>query len=101
GVYEHPRYHADAVRAAEVIGPGREEQVEDLDQAAAFDPVEQPQVELTAGGGPVHPGTLLGPDHDGGRLPPVFPQVAEGHAEPQGPRPQRLDGRVTPALLQV
>src|SRR6516165_11344886 len=37
GVHEHPLDHAGAVRAAEMIGPGGQEQVEDLDQAAALD----------------------------------------------------------------
>ena len=82
GVHEHPLHHAGAVRAAEVIGPGGQEQVEHLDQAATLDPVEQPQVELAAGGGPAHPRALLGPDHHRGGLAPVFQQVAEGHAEP-------------------
>ena len=71
------------------------------DQAAALDPVKQPQVELAAGGGPAHPRALLGPDDHARGLPPVFQQVAKGYAEPQGQRPQRLDGRVAPALLQV
>jgi hypothetical protein len=89
------------MRAAHVIGPGRQEQVEDLDQAAALDPVEQPQVELPAGGGPAHPRALLGPDDHARGLPPVFQQVAEGYAQPQRQRPQCLDSRVAPALLQV
>jgi hypothetical protein len=101
GVHEHPLDHAGTVRAAEVIGPGGQEQVEDLDQAAPLDPVEQPQVELTAGGGSAHPRALLGPDDHHSGLAPVFQQVTEGHAEPQGQRPQRLDGRIAPALLQV
>jgi hypothetical protein len=50
GMYEHPLDDAGAVRAARVIGAGGQEQVEDLDQAAALDPVNEPQVELAAGG---------------------------------------------------
>jgi hypothetical protein len=42
------------VRAAQVIGPRGQEQVEDLDQTAALDPVDQPQVELTTGSGPAY-----------------------------------------------
>jgi len=49
GVHEDPLDDAGAVRAAEMIGPGGQEQVEDLDQAAALDPVNQPQAELPAG----------------------------------------------------
>ena len=84
GVHEYPLDDPDAVRAAEVIGPGGQEQVEDLDQAAALDPVDQPQAELPAGGRPAHPRALLGPDDHRGGLAPVLQQVAEGHAQSQG-----------------
>jgi hypothetical protein len=100
-VHEYPLDDAGAMRAAEMFGPGGQEHVEDLDQAAALDPVNQPQVELPARGRPAHPRALLGPDDHRGGLTPVLQQVAEGHAQPQGQRPQRLDGRITPALLQV
>ena len=101
GVHEHPLDHAAAVRTAKMLGPGGQEHVEYLDQAAALDPVEQPQVELPALGRPAHPRALLRPDHDRGSLAAVLEQVAEGHAEPEGQRPQRLDGRIAAALLQV
>jgi len=100
-VHEHPLHDAGAVRAAEMIGPGRQEQVEDFDQAAALDPVNQPQAELPAGRRPAYPRALLSPDDHRAGLPPVLEQVAEGDAKPQGQRPQRLDRRVAAALLEV
>src|SRR5689334_2395961 len=84
-----------------MLGVRGQEHVEHLDQPARLDPVEQSQVKLAAGGRPADPRALLRPDHDRSGLPPVFQQVAERHAEPDGQRPQRLDRGVAPALLQV
>src|ERR1700691_3778436 len=84
-----------------MLAPGGQEHGEDLDQAAALYPVQQPQVELPAGRRPAHPRTLLGADDDRGRLGPVFEKITERDAESQGQRPQRLDRRVAPSLLQV
>ena len=81
-MHEDPLDDAGAVRAAEMIGPGGQEQVEDLDQAAALDPVNQPQAELPAGRRPAYARALLGPDDHRAGLPAILEQVAEGHAEP-------------------
>ena len=100
-VNEYSLDDAAAVRATEMLGPGRQEQVEDLDQTTALDPVKQPQVELAARGSAANPRTLLSPDEHRSGVPPVIKQVTERHSERDGQRPQRLDRRVTAALLQV
>jgi hypothetical protein len=44
-LHQHPLDDATAVRFADIFGPGRKEHVEDFDEAATLQPVQQLQVE--------------------------------------------------------
>jgi tripeptide aminopeptidase len=95
GCDEHTLDDSRPVRESVVVAVERE--LENLGQPAAVQSVEQAQVERPAD----DVDTLVRAHQFDLRLLRLLEQVAEGDAEPEGERPERLDRRISAPLLEV